>query len=115
MSGWTPAAEEKRKPKRRERYATDPEFREAKIAAANAWAKANPERRLEGHLRRRYGLTLKEYRSMEAAQKGLCAICRRPETQRHRTSGEVHRLSVDHCHERAAAYLRRDFATGEGR
>jgi hypothetical protein len=136
MPGWTKEAEEARKPKRRARYQADPEFRAAKIAAALAYAKANPDRRLNAHLIRSYGISLDQFREMELAQDGRCAICREPETHRHRTSGEVLRLSVDHCHvtgkvrgllcrkcnhtlglwnddpdrfESAAAYLRRDF------
>lgn len=31
-------------------------------------------------------------------QKGLCAICNKPETKTHARSKEVMPLSVDHCH-----------------
>lgn len=44
----------------------------------------------------RYRLTVKEYEMFHVKQKGLCAICKRPETRTSR--GKVTRLAVDHCH-----------------
>lgn len=44
------------------------------------------------HLRRRFGITPKQYTAMFKAQEGACAICDRPPTRRQR-------LSVDHDHE----------------
>lgn len=41
-----------------------------------------------------YGLTIKEYERMLEEQKGLCAICAKPETRK-----KQRRLCVDHCHE----------------
>ena len=48
-------------------------------------------------LREKYDLTPAEYDRMLAAQDGLCAICRKPETVRGR-SGAPRRLAVDHDH-----------------
>jgi len=48
-------------------------------------------------LREKYNLTLAEYDLMLAAQGGLCAICRKPETTRGR-GGSPRRLAVDHDH-----------------
>lgn len=40
--------------------------------------------------RRKFGITLGDYRAMETAQNGLCAICRQQDVNK--------RLAVDHCH-----------------
>lgn len=48
-------------------------------------------------LKTRYGITLEQYEAMLEEQKGLCAICQKPETARNR-SGEIKLLSLDHCH-----------------
>lgn len=46
----------------------------------------------ERRLRREYGITGEQYDAMHAAQGGVCAICRCPETIEGRP------LAVDHCH-----------------
>jgi hypothetical protein len=71
----------------KERYATDPEYRERILADGRRWAKANRRQRW---LRVKYGVSLEDYDAMAARQNGVCAICRRK-------SDKV--LSVDHCHE----------------
>ena len=57
-----------------------------------AYRAANPDKLREGHLKRRFGLTLADYATLLAAQGGGCAICGRPEPER----GSLH---VDHDHE----------------
>jgi hypothetical protein len=57
-------------------------------AQAKAWRKANPDKRKDMALRSRFGITLEEYRALEAAQGGTCAVCRQPAV-----------LAVDHCHQ----------------
>lgn len=47
--------------------------------------------------KRYYGLTGEEYGAMLAEQKGVCAICEKPETAMLR--GTPKQLHVDHCHE----------------
>jgi hypothetical protein len=42
------------------------------------------------HLLRNFGITLEQYKLMEAEQGGVCAICGEPELQKG--------LAVDHCH-----------------
>lgn len=49
-----------------------------------------PDQKWEGHLWRRYGLTIKRYRKLEEEQGGVCAICSEQSIRL--------RLSVDHCH-----------------
>lgn len=71
------------------KYST-PEYREKKRAklrlACRKW-----------HLKVLYGLTVEQYDAMFLAQRGLCAVCRRPETSLRR--GKVKSLDVDHNHE----------------
>lgn len=56
----------------------------------------NPEVYKNMDLKRSFGITIEQYREMQAAQKGLCAICGRPEEFVRR--GKVLSLAVDHCH-----------------
>jgi hypothetical protein len=45
-----------------------------------------------GHLLRRYGITLEQYEELHSKQNGQCAICNRKEEEFHK------KLSVDHNH-----------------
>lgn len=52
------------------------------------------------HLKRRFGLDIKEYESLLIQQNYACAICKKPESALGtKTDGSPKRLSVDHCHE----------------
>jgi hypothetical protein len=64
------------------------------------WREKNPEADVRKHLRRKYGMTLEQYNMLFEKQKGLCALCSKPETVR-RNSKSVgpERLAVDHCHD----------------
>lgn len=80
---------------------------------AKNWVKNNPkkvkllhqkyyknggkEKMLQTSLKRKYGLTLKQYNEMGLKQAGLCAICGQPETRKSRWGGTTS-LSVDHNH-----------------
>jgi hypothetical protein len=66
--------------------------------ATRRWRAANPEQYRDAYLLRLYGIGLPEYEAMLAAQGGVCAICRQPETARARGGGP-RPLSVDHDHE----------------
>lgn len=119
---------------RREKYASDPEYRahvlarnkkqrEANRDAINAarrerWAndpdfreKQNSTRRPKPYrayaLKKNYGLTLEQYDEMLEAQGGVCAICAEPPTEF---------LCVDHCHStlRLRGLLCRKCNTGLG-
>lgn len=46
-----------------------------------------------------YGLTLEAYEALLDAQGRRCAICGAETGWRHRQSGELKKLAVDHCHE----------------
>lgn len=47
---------------------------------------------------RKYSMTLEDYDVLHEAQGYVCAICEKPETRLGSLSGEVQRLSIDHCH-----------------
>lgn len=53
----------------------------------------NPAQRREYSLRKKYGLTTEAFEALVRAQRGRCAVCRKPETK---VFGG--RLSVDHDH-----------------
>lgn len=80
---------ESRKAKRRAEYAADPERFKREV---KAWQVANPRKRLAQRLRR-FGITVEQYESTLAEQRGVCAICLSAEPK---GTGRFH---VDHCHE----------------
>ena len=49
-------------------------------------------------LKRKYGMTLESYQALWDAQKGLCAVCGKPETVSKFDNGTIDSLSVDHDH-----------------
>ena len=58
---------------------------------------ADPTMVKRSHVKMKYGLTWDRYQAMLAAQKGVCAICKQPETWKRKTT-KVWALSVDHDH-----------------
>lgn len=44
-------------------------------------------------LKRKYGLSLKEWKDLLSSQEGVCALCRK------RENSNSYKLNVDHCHE----------------
>jgi hypothetical protein len=52
----------------------------------------HPLTEVEGHLKRKYGMTLEQYETQVANQHGLCAICGGT------PSGKDKKLAVDHNH-----------------
>lgn len=65
------------------------------------------ERRKEPEFKRRkrhnsfkfaFGIGIEEYERLFDKQGGICAICFKPETKIHPSTGLVQFLSVDHCH-----------------
>lgn len=49
-------------------------------------------------LKKKYGITIEDYRILFQKQNGLCAICNTKETVKHSKSGEIRELAVDHDH-----------------
>lgn len=91
--------------------------KECACAKTAAWKQANPERSKEAQRASRqkrprvyrnkkllwtFGITLEQYEQMEAAQGGVCAVCKQPEREVHPRSGKLRNLAVDHNHETGA-------------
>lgn len=64
--------------------------------ASMRWYYRHPETVRERRVTYLYGLSPEEHRKLIAAQEGLCAICRNPETQKHHRHGTPKPLNVDH-------------------
>jgi hypothetical protein len=45
-----------------------------------------------------FGLSLEQYEAMHESQKGLCAICHKPETAKNNYDAVTRKLAVDHNH-----------------
>lgn len=70
-----------------------------------AWVDGNPDKALNSHLLRQFGITLEQYNVLLAEQGGVCAICGEPPRiystpgGRRRQGRQVRpRLVVDHDH-----------------
>jgi len=62
-------------------------------AYSKQWCRLNPERKKYHDRKNRlkqYGITIEQYEEMFRKQRGLCAICKKPE--------DKFRLAVDHNH-----------------
>lgn len=79
----------------RRAYRRRPEVKEAARKRSRA---ADPDARANAYYKYRYGITRDEIDDMIEAQGGLCAVCRRPESQIVPKSGKPRRLQVDHDH-----------------
>jgi hypothetical protein len=86
---------------RRSEIRNDPERSAALSAQNRAYRRANPQVYRSAHLKAKFGLTIEQFERMNESQKGLCAICGRPETAM--TRGLKQRsspiLTVDHDHD----------------
>lgn len=61
-----------------------------------AWLKKNPKEFRKYHLKRTFGLTIEDYAKMLKQQKGVCAICGKPETTI--VKNILRNLVIGHCH-----------------
>lgn len=64
---------------------------------AKEWASANPEKKVNIHLKYRYNISLELYNKMLADQNNLCKVCNKLETAI-TSGGIIRRLAVDHDH-----------------
>lgn len=107
-----PAYREQKRERDRERYhkrrAADPAYFERERKRNREWhhqRKADPayrEIRRERNRKSKYGLTASEHQDYLQKQKGVCAICERPEKLKMR--GGTRSLAVDHCHQTEEAH-----------
>ena len=79
------------------------------------YRRKSPERERQTHLRVKFDLSLDDYDLMLAAQNGVCAICKQPET--HLRNGKLKALAVDHDHKtgKIRGLLCSDCNTGIGK
>lgn len=54
------------------------------------------------NFRKKYKISVARYNEILAAQGGVCAICKRPETMRNRRTGKIREMCVDHDHKTGA-------------
>lgn len=80
----------------------DISFRDDRAAYMRAWQKKkreeNPLHAFKYGLKK-YGISVEEYFSMYDAQNGKCEICGEEEKSIEPKSGNIRKMSVDHCHE----------------
>lgn len=79
----------------------DQETRESRAAYMRAYNLKRPDGVKSAQLKRDYGISLKRYREMHAAQGGVCFICGKPETNMTK-DGKPRMLAVDHDHRTGA-------------
>lgn len=80
-----------------------------KRAASKQWYLENRDRKRARKLHRLYGLTVKQFDRLHAAQGGACAICRRafiqtPQVDHDHTDGHVRGLLCNGCNSGLARF-----------
>ncbi len=65
--------------------------RECRTRRTIKWRQNNSDKHKNTILKRKFGLSLEDYKRMEKAQNGLCAICKQP-------NADGRALAVDHNH-----------------
>jgi hypothetical protein len=77
------------------------ENKEKLAQSQNIWKSKNPEK-VKKYQRatnlKKFGISLQDYEKKFEEQKGLCAICKKPETFIHSRTKKIAKLAVDHCH-----------------
>lgn len=97
---------EKQKEYQREYYkkkwAEDPLYKETAIKQNKEWYQKNKEYSKQKHrnhkLLRAYNITIEDYDKLFEEQKGVCGVCKKPESSVDSRQQVVRRLAVDHCH-----------------
>lgn len=74
--------------------------RKAEQKRKNYWSDLEAGRRQSraANLKRNFGITIEEYETQFAKQKGLCGCCGEAETYIHHATNRTANLAVDHCH-----------------
>lgn len=62
------------------------------------YKRGNPEVVKNGHLKRKFGITVEDFKKMQSEQNGVCKICGKSETRLKKGSDKIADLAVDHCH-----------------
>jgi len=72
--------------------------KERQEAHNKAYKEKYPDYERNHSLKKKYGISLEIFNQMLEVQKGLCAICNKPELDIVKATGKTKPLSVDHCH-----------------
>ena len=93
----------------------DYKTQEGRNAYLRAYRRASPILEKGRNLRAKFDMSVEEYDRMLAAQNGVCAICKQPET--HLRNGKLKALAVDHDHKtgKIRGLLCSDCNTGIGK
>ena len=75
-----------------------PKLKIAKAAYMREYRKEQPDKFKAIDLKKKFGITLDEYREMLKKQNDVCAICKNPEFCVDHRTGKVRSLAVDHDH-----------------
>jgi len=62
------------------------------------YRKKNPAKMRAIDVKKKYGIPIEEYVEMLVDQKGVCAICKQPETSVDHRTKNLRNLAVDHNH-----------------
>jgi hypothetical protein len=82
--------------KRKERWEkSDKAFETQK---AKEWGQKNPNKLRHYNLKRKYGISLEDYKLILGQQNGVCKICKKPEIAIDSKNFKLRDLAVDHCH-----------------
>lgn len=76
-----------------------PDRQEYDRRKSKEWQAKHPRYTKQTKLRLAYGMTVEQYDTMVAAQKGVCFICHCEDRDFIKKSGKRRELAVDHCHE----------------
>lgn len=87
------------------RRAVNPDFKARDAKYSRDWRQRNKGHHLQSYLSRSYGLSIEEFRAMEAQQRGVCAVCGEPPRNKHgrlyvdhdHATGQVRELLCNHC------------------
>jgi hypothetical protein len=79
-------------------YRKLPGVKQKEIESGKRYYRRNPEVEHNGHLKRNFGITREDFNNMMESQKGVCDICKKPESRKNQVTGKIKHLCVDHCH-----------------
>jgi len=94
VKAYTQLNYEDRNQARRERYANDEEYRQKQKNKAAKYNHSHPRAKKDQHLRKSFGITLRDYEELLESQDRKCAICGRKDSGN--TKSEY--FFVDHNH-----------------
>lgn len=98
----TPEKREEINRKRRERYATDTEYREREKAKAKERNQRNPAAKRNSRLKAEFGISLEQYNDILDKQGGSCAICGATSSRSQEKGKRRKSMYIDHDHNTGA-------------